>query len=560
METMYRELMQEPPMDRPTHPFTMISRRRLIGAGLALPLIPFQTSARASQKIDTPGGVIVETGLGRVQGLQYEHHAVFHGIPYAQPPVDDLRWVAPQPVEPWGDAVLVAEEPGPISPGVEIPFLPNDDASEDCLYLNIWVPGMPRHGDRKPVIVFVHGGGNLFGSGSDYDASRIAAGEDVVVVTFNYRLGIFGAFGFPGLLDSGTFGLLDQVAVLEWVRDHIAAFGGDPGNVTLMGQSWGGLCVSAHLVSPMSDGLFHRAIVQSGVLLSDFPVGTMFDGIPAIPSLWITEDERNPVSTSIIDELGVENTGDVVSALRKVPTGLLNAFSGMYVPYVWGNRFLPEHPGEATLRGITHPVPVISGSNRDEGRFSIVLSVGMFGGLGEDEYMERLEEAFGDDAAAIAAEYPLDAYATGEIAWATVVTDRVWARPTLDQHRAYAAVQPTWTYEFRDREAPVGLLAASGENGSGAYHSAELGYQFEMGGEPAALAASQRHLAAVMNRYWANFARSGNPNGDGLPVWKQYRGGDVVLGLDDDGIAPVDFVDTHNLEFWADHGDIVIDE
>lgn len=549
-------------MPRPSFTSHRVSRRSVIATGIGAPLaIPAHARLASGQTTPSEGAVMVETGLGRIQGLQREDYAVFHGIPYALPPVDDLRWVAPQPVEPWDDSVLIAETPGPISPQVGIPFVPNEDASEDCLYLNVWVSGVPEPNAGKPVMVFIHGGANLFGSGSDYDASRMAADEDVVVVTFNYRLGIFGAFGFAGLADSGTFGLLDQVMVLEWVRDHIAEFGGDPGNVTLMGQSWGGLCVSAHLVSPLSEGLFHRAIIQSGVLLTDFPAGTMIGDVPAIPSLWVTEEERNPVSATILEDLGIDDTGDVISALRRIPTGLINAFSGLYVPYVWGNRFLPSNPVEATLEGETHPVPVMSGSNRDEGRFSIVLASGLFGDLSEDEYLERLDAAFGDDAGAIATEYPLDAYPSGEITWATVVTDRVWARPTLAQHRAYAAVQPTWTYEFRDREAPVGFFAASGENGSGAYHSAELGYQFEMG-EPAPLAASQRRLAAMMNRYWANFARNGDPNDDALPEWGRYDGGEMVLGLDDgpNGIQPVDFVAEHNLGFWEDRGNIPVED
>jgi para-nitrobenzyl esterase len=550
-------------MNRPTQPFPSISRRALIGAGLALPLVSPRLGAGASRaETDTPGAVIVDTQLGRIQGLQHETHAVFQGVPFARPPVDDLRWMAPQPLEPWGDAIVVADKPGPIAPQAQMPFLDDRESGEDCLYLNVWVPGVPEPGASKPVIVFIHGGANLFGAGSDYLASRLTADEDVIVVTFNYRMGIFGTFGFPGLPDSGTFGLLDQCMALVWVRDHIAAFGGDPGNVTLMGQSWGGLGVSAHLVSPMSEGLFHRAIVQSGVMLADFPAGTMIPDIPAIPTLWLTAEEHQEAAASMLDELRIVDGEDVVGILRKVPASVLAPFSGLFIPYEWGNRFMPENPQDLTRTGAIHPVPVISGSNRDEARFfTMVLNGGLSNGADEGSYTRMLETAFESDAVAIEAAYPLAEFPSPEVAWSKVVTDRVWARQTLEQHRAYAAVQPTWAYEFRDREAPTGLLAVGGEHGAGAYHGAELAYQFDVG-EPAPLAASQRRLAAMMNRYWANFARTGNPNGEGLPVWAQYRGEDVVLGLDDedDGVAPVDFVGDHRLDFWADHGAIPIEE
>lgn len=535
-----------------------LSRRTLVGASAAGLIAP---RAVARQATPTPSGTLtVETALGRVTGVQHEGYASFEGIPYARPPVDDLRWVAPQPVEPWGAAALDASVPGPVAPQVPIPFFPYDEIGEDCLYLNVWVPGRPQAGAGKPVIVFIHGGANLFGSGSEYLASRMVAAEDVLVVTFNYRLGIFGAFSFPELPDSGTFGLLDQQMALQWVRDHIAAFGGDPGNVTLMGQSWGGLAVSAHLVSPLAEGLFHRAIIQSGVAFSDMPSGSMPGGGELMRSLWTTAEERNPVTAAVLEELEIVDGTDVVDQLRRLPAGVLQAFSPRYVAYEWGNRVLPEHPIDATLAGRVRPVPVISGSTRDEARLLVTLdrlASGLFGGMPEEEYLERLEAAFGEDAAAIEEAYPASAYPSPEVAWATVLTDRVWAKPALEQHRAYAAAVPTWTYEFRDREAPTGPFRMAGENAAGAYHGSEMAYLFDLR-EPAPLAASQRRLSAMMTRYWATFARDGDPNDPSLPAWEAYGGGDLVLGLDDgEGeIAPVDFVAEHQLAFWEGTGAI----
>jgi para-nitrobenzyl esterase len=215
---------------------------------------------------------IVMTGSGPVRGVRGPAVDSYQGIPYAQPPTGDLRWRAPRPVRPWTTAID-ATTPGPAcaqnEPGKPAgTTLPG--SGEDCLYLNVTTP----RGQRRPVIVWIHGGGNTAGTGSEYDATRMATRGDVVVVTINYRLGVFGFFGYPGLSGSGAFGLQDQQAALRWVRANAAAFGGDPGNVTVAGESAGGVDICAQLTAPGSAGLFARAILQSGSCRNRIPTRT----------------------------------------------------------------------------------------------------------------------------------------------------------------------------------------------------------------------------------------------------------------------------------------------
>ena len=500
---------------------------------------------------DPRGNVVVETPLGSLRGLQFDLHAEFLGIPYAEPPVDDLRWRAPEPVAPWSD-VHDATEPGPIAPQSGTAFAQIDSLNEDCLYLNVTMPSTATAETPQPVMVWIHGGGGTNGAGHIFDARRLAVDEDVVVVTINYRLGIFGAFGYPGLEDSGTFGLLDQQAALGWVRDNIAAFGGDPDGVMLFGESYGALSVSAQLVSPAAEGLFHRAGIQSGLAMIDYPPATLAPDTPRLPAMWLTAEEVAGMGDAVAEELGVTDTDTGIDALRELPVETLLPMSPTFTLYAWGNRTLPENPVERIGSGAVHDVPVISGSTRDEARLFVALFHDLAGEpVTATTYPELLSTAFGEDAARVESEYPLTDYASPGVAWATVVTDRVWATATMARHRGLAQTVPVWAYQFADREAPPIVETPEGFD-LGAYHSAEVAYQFDLTGNPAPLSPSQWELAGAMNRYWATFARWQNPNSDGLPAWDQFDGGEMVLSLDDGegGIAPVNFAEDHRLAFW----------
>jgi len=235
--------------------------------------------------------------------------------------------------------------------------------------------------------------------------------------TINYRLGIFGAFGYPGLEGSGAFGLQDQQAALGWVARNAAAFGGDPGNVTVFGESYGGLSTSAHLVAPGSAGLFHRAIVQSGFALMDLPAGGIFPGLPAIAWYgWRASAEVGALGAAVAAQLGCADAATALACLRGVPVPELFAHAQPFQPYGFGNRVLPEVPAQALRDGRFHRVPVISGSTRDEHR----LFVGLFRVLAgqpvtAEQYSELLAEAFGEHADQVQASYPLSP--TGRRTW-----------------------------------------------------------------------------------------------------------------------------------------------
>ncbi|MEV5538647.1 carboxylesterase family protein [Saccharopolyspora shandongensis] len=492
---------------------------------------------------------IVELDSGRVRGRAFEEHRLFQGIPYAAPPVGELRWSSPQPVEPWPD-VRDATAPGNPCPQLPQDFADIASLDEDCLFLNVTAP---RGGGRKPVMVWLHGGGGANGEGAIFDAHRLAAAEDVVVVTPNSRLGIFGNFGYPGLAGGGGFGLEDQQAVLRWVQRNIGEFGGDPGNVTLFGESYGGLNVSAHLVAPGSAGLFHRAIVQSGFALLHAPANGWAPGSPELPTMWMSTVELEALAEHLVGELGWVRPGQgpAIEQLRRVPVEQLVNVSSVFSRPAFGGAVLPESPVRALPVGRFHRVPVLTGGTRDEARLFTALFWDAAGQpITADGYDKLLAEAFDAAADGVAQQYPADAYPTPSVAWADVVGDCAWARSVWDFAHALSADTATYVYEFADRDAPPVVPFPPGFP-PGAHHSAEVPYQFDLG-EPAPLNDAQRRLAATMNRYWANFARSGDPNEPDLPGWPRFSAAEPrVQSLHPDEIAGIDFAARHRLEFWA---------
>ena len=495
---------------------------------------------------------VVTTNAGSVRGAVAEEHRVFRGIPYAAPPVGARRWAAPAPAEPWA-GVRDATRPGSACAQVPAAYAAGVGAgSEDCLFVEVTTPRAPSHGAPRAVMVWIHGDGAV-GSGSLFDARRLAVEGDVVVVTLNYRLGILGGFGYPGLDGSGTFGLQDQQAALAWVRDNIAAFGGDPGNVTIFGESYGGLSVTAHLLSPPARGLFHRAIVQSGLALLDMPAGAVFPGLDAMESWgWRSAEETEGLGAHVAQLLGCTDASSAPACLRALPVQDLLAHTQMFMAYAYGNALLPDEPAGALRGGASHPVPVISGATRHEHRLFVGLFYEMAGEpVTAARYLTLLDAAFGDKAPAIAAEYPVSAAPSAATAWADVLTDRVWARNTLDQHVALARRAPVFAYEFADEQAPM-YLPFPPSFPAGAFHAAEVPYLFPDPEADARFTPDQRALGAQMIRYWTGFARTGDPNADGLPAWPRFDGPRSVLSLAPGagGVRPVNYAAAHRLAFW----------
>ncbi|MGH8882562.1 MAG: carboxylesterase family protein, partial [Stackebrandtia sp.] len=372
-----------------------------------------------------------------------------------------------------------ATQPGSPAPQLAQSFADVTSVDEDCLTLDIAVPRTPS--TKRPVLVWLHGGGGTNASAGDFDPQRLAITGDVVVVAPNFRLGVLGCFGYPGLTDGGGFGLRDQQAALRWVWREIARFGGDPSNVTLVGESYGALMIAAQLVSPASKGLFHRAILQSPFTVwGSTPAHTFIPGVPELPPRWSSSSELEQLGAATAAEHGWVtpdmDTESALAQLRRVPVADLLQASGGFIRPAFGGATLPESPAEALRAGRFHRVPVLLGTTRDEARFF----VGLFGDLVGDpvtaeRYPRLLAEAFGDAADKVVTRYPIDRFPSPSLAWAQIATDRAWARPAWELGQALAAHTDTWFYEFADRDAPP-LIPIPGFP-TGAQHSSALVYQ-----------------------------------------------------------------------------------
>ncbi|MEU6311026.1 carboxylesterase family protein [Streptomyces sp. NPDC047014] len=497
-----------------------------------------------------PPDPVADTDRGPVRGRAHGTYVTYEGIPFAAPPTGARRWRLPEPAPRW-EGVRDARAPG--ARCVQLPALgPGAPlGSEDCLYLNVTVPAGRARGDRpRPVMVWFHGGGFFSGAGADYRPERLAVRGDVMVVTVNYRLGVFGLFAHPELGGSPAFALADQRAALRWVRENAGRFGGDPGAVTVFGESAGGLSVCAHLVSPASAGLFHRAIVQSGSCSTTAPPHSLLPGLgtyePFVP-------ERRTVAQGVAaaGRLGCGRSrgrGRVLDCLRALDArslatpSLMQGFS--LLPY--GGEVLPLEPRRALEAGRFHRVPVIQGTTLDEMRLFLSQTLAAYPLPDADAYRARMERSFGREAArVIGARYPLRAYAGPAPAWAALLTDASFICPTLRDGKALARHVPTYGYRFSDRNAPdfTGLPPAPGLP-FGASHGFELPYLFTL----APLTGPQRELADRMTASWTAFARTGVP---GTPPWPR-GGSSVVLSLSPGpaGIHPVNARAEHHCTMW----------
>jgi len=482
------------------------------------------------------GDALVRTDSGPVRGTVAQGYRSFQGIPYAAPPVGELRWRSPRPPRPWSqprDATVpgaaCAQAAG--RPG----------ASEDCLFLNVTTP-IPN-GRLRPVMVWLQGGGNSYGAGSDYDPHRLAVGADVVVVTMNFRLGLFGYLAHPGLPNSGDYGLEDQQAALLWVRRNAIAFGGDPRTVTLFGESFGSNDVCAHLVAPGSGGLFQRAILQSSACTIDWPVNGHLPGRPA-GSPFVSRATAEADGLAVAAQYGCADPATAVACLRRVPAADFTAIDRGPIPMVYGNRVLPPRPPDAVAQGRFHRVPMISGSTRDEGRLFAALTPQPI------DYDAQLRTSFGEAAERIRHQYPVADLGSPALAWAAVLTDRVWTCPQLIDDRLLARRTTVFTYQFADRNAPIGFYPFPPDLPPGAFHSSELSYLFEWAGFTVNLTPAQQRLANQLIAHWGRFAATGDPNGPGLPTWLRFHGSNAQSMAPDDTHV-INLQTQHQCGFWA---------
>ncbi|GAA1956564.1 carboxylesterase/lipase family protein [Amycolatopsis minnesotensis] len=516
--------------------------RKNLTSALAVAAALLTTLTGTAEASDT----VVRTDSGPVRGLSADGYRTFHGIPYAAPPTGALRWRAPRPPSRW-TAVKDATRPGNRCAQTAGANTPSTD--EDCLVLNVTAPA--ARGRLKPVMVWLHGGGNSFGTASDNDTRRLAAGGDAVVVSPNYRLGVFSSFGHASQPGSGDFGLQDQQAALRWVRHNAAAFGGDPRNVTLIGESGGAFDVCGQLTSPGSAGLFQRAIMHSGSCSSAWPVDAFAAGGPAV-SPWRSTVDRDTQGAALAAKFGCAGAPSVVDCLRGVPAADLIALpqASQISPLAYGTPTLPLRPDTALAAGLFHRVPVLTGNTRDEGAFTAGFIPGDFD---ESTYQAQLVKSFGADAPRVAARYPSAKYGSPRLAWTAVITDGSWTCHQLDDARRLALGGSTYSFEFADENAPQGFFAGLFAPGfpARAFHSSDMAYLFDTPGFP--LAPAQRRLADQMIRYWGRFAASGDPNGQGLPRWQPLRDANSQA-LVPDATHAVDLASEHQCGFWAARG------
>lgn len=488
--------------------------------------------------VDAAARNVVRTDAGWVRGEVAREHRIFQGIPYAAPPVGNLRWQSPRPVTPW-HGVRAATRPGDrCAQSTDLWGLPASD-SEDCLYLNVTVPRSATPRRPRPVMVWLHGGSLTKGAGSDYDATRLATRGDVVVVTVNYRLGVFGFFGHPGLADGGAYGLEDQQAALRWVQRNVAAFGGDPHNVTLFGESAGAHSVCAHLASPTAAGLFHRVITQSTFCSQTAFTGSRLRPVMDLP-MWVPKAAHEAHGATTATALGCTDPKTAVTCLRGKTVSELLAQEPLALPG-YGNTVLPADPATVFTQGRFHRVPILTGITRDEGTLFAAL---IFPGFTEQGYQEGLRSIFGGKAAAIAAKYPSRGRPVQ--AAAAIMSDLDWAWAGRASDRMLSAYTPVYSYGFADRTAPP-IFPLPGEVEPLASHGSELPFLFP--GAP--LTGEQRKLGDMMIAYWARFAATGDPNAPGLPRWNPARTGYVHrLAPGPGGVGTYDRDALHRLAFW----------
>ena len=512
-----------------------MKRLALIAPAAAIVALTAHVGAMIPEQVRIDSGMVAGTASGQPTVR------VFKGIPFAAPPLGENRWKAPQPVAKW-DGVRKADAfgapcaagpagggrggrgaaPGAAAPATTAPVAPPREParSEDCLYLNVWTSASNPN-DRRPVMVWIYGGGFTGGSGglAWYDGENLAA-KGPVIVTLNYRLGSLGFFAHPELAKesghnaAGNYGMMDAIAALQWVKKNISAFGGDPNNVTVAGESAGAIMVGALVGSPLAKGLFHRAIAESGGWMG-LTMGRMASGENA---------QANGVKT--MEALGVKT----IAELRAKPLNELTGLSagGLIVDgYV-----IPEDVSLTFMKGKQNAVDVLTGSNKDEANFGVCGGGGGRGGgpaITAEVFKTNAQRKFGEAADEYVKLYGVTADAEAQPAAHVACADEInWNMRQWAVAQAKAG-KKAYTYFFTRIPTING-----GPSPQGATHTAEISYAWN---NPKGQANQtwndvDTKLADTMSSYWVNFITKGDPNGNGLPRWPEYKdlmGGRVMV-------------------------------
>jgi para-nitrobenzyl esterase len=465
----------------------------------------------------------------------------FKGIPFAAPPVGELRWKKPQQVVTWSGVKVcdkfgpspMQSKPAPFSMWSEEFLIPKEPISEDCLYLNVWT-GATSQKEKRAVMVWIYGGG--FSSGGTaapiYDGEAMAK-KGIVFVSINYRVGIFGFFAHPELTKesgdkaSGNYGLMDQVAGLKWVQKNIAAFGGDPNNVTIAGQSAGSMSVNCLVATPLAKDLFRKAIAESGASVVVGPFGGT--------TIQMAEQDGQKIAAALI--------APSIADLRKISAAeLLKAQQTIRGPIIDG-YVLPESVSDIFVAGKENKVSLLTGWNEDEGL--------LFGPIkNADVFKKDAARNYGSDATAFLDYYPADTDSMAAISQLKLSRDQIFGV----QNYTWANIQSdkgskVFVYRFARKVPPTGEYIKYG-----AFHTGEVPYAYnnlKFVNRP--WKDSDHQLASVMSSYWANFAKTGDPNGNGLPRWDAYKTSDKKVMVFDEKSGTKSLADSKSLDFLYEH-------
>jgi len=494
-----------------------------------------------------------KTSHGVLQGLKVEGVNAFLGIPYARPPVGDLRWRSPRLPQKWSGVLSVDKVP----PHCVQSIFGFDRGQEDCLYLNVWTPSLfPKK--PYPVMVWIHGGG--FTVGHSYETTpghRLAKHGNVIVVSMNYRLGALGFMAHPELTGegagaSGNYGMLDQIYALQWVRRNIKNFGGDASNVTIFGESAGGMSVCNLLTSPLAKGLFHKAIIESGPCFSPYP------SLDFMEKQGLTMEQRLACdkSENKLSCMRSKSPKDILAAMPPAPGMVFGEEEEYWMPNIDG-RTLVEQPLKSLQEGQFEKVPVMNGNNANEGSLLV-----MFGHeyqlkkLTPEKYPERIRYLVRDDEKVkqVMKRYPLENYADPGEALSQVFGDHSFVCHEKWTSDALARQTPTFSYYFSYPDADFVLPKA---RDLGAFHSAEVQFVFgdSMAWLESKFSGSEKVLSDNMMSYWTQFAHTGDPNGEPSTRktevhWPEYNATRQRLQLDTT-LSEKAGVDTDAVcEFW----------
>lgn len=448
----------------------------------------------------------------------------FMGIPFAAPPIGENRWREPQPVKPWEGIKVTVDNPPSAIQRPPVPFfawseeflIPPAPISEDCLYLNVWT-GAENQEEKRPVMVWIHGGGFSGGSGTVplYDGEELAK-KGIVVVTINYRLGVFGFLASPELSEnsssgtSGNYAFLDQIAALMWVKNNIAAFGGDPDNVTIAGQSAGSMSVNVLVGSPLAKGLFNKAIAQSGAMFN-------FDGARG----GIGKEVVEKGGEEFMQKLGVSS----IDEMRMIPADSLLAAGGSFWPYK-DDYVIPINFDEAFTSGASNAVKLLTGWNADDNvSFAGPQIPAQFQETAKQKYPDRYEEYLKF--------FPANSEEELEETQA-VLSEMMFGYQNFTWAKIQSELAPESSYLYHFTRVPPG------EPNYGAFHSAEFSYSFhtlKYWNRP--FTEVDYKLEDAMSQYWVNFVKNGDPNGEGLPKWPAFSSDNPMLMELGEEIQPI---------------------